>query len=47
LIKVAALVRETTRRVVVQLSSNWPYLHHIRHVSQQVLAIAGPAPNTS
>jgi hypothetical protein len=47
LIKVAALVRETTRRVVVQLSSNWPYLHHIQHVSQRVLAIVGPASDSS
>jgi hypothetical protein len=37
LIKVAATVRETTRRVIVQLSSSWPYLNHYREVSLQVL----------
>jgi len=40
LIKVAACVFETTRRVIVQLSSSWPYLDHYRRVSEQVL-IAG------
>jgi hypothetical protein len=38
LIKVAATVRESTRRVVVQLSSSWPYLHHYRQVSNRLLA---------
>ena len=28
LVKVAALVYESTRRVVVRLSSSWPYLGH-------------------
>jgi hypothetical protein len=42
LIKVAAYVRQTTRRVIVQLSSNWPYLDHYRQVSQRVL-LAGRA----
>jgi len=37
LIKVGAYVCETTRRVVVKLSSNWPYLHHFRQVGQQIL----------
>ena len=37
LIKVAACVYETTRRVVVQLSSSWPYLNHYQQVSQQLL----------
>ena len=37
LIKVAALVVQTTRRVVVQLSSSWPYLNHYEQVSRQVL----------
>jgi hypothetical protein len=37
LIKVAATVRETTRRVIVQLSSSWPYLNHYREVSLQVV----------
>ena len=37
LIKVAACVYETTRRVIVQLSSSWPYLSHYQEVSQQLL----------
>jgi hypothetical protein len=37
LIKVAATVRETTRHVIVQLSSSWPYLNHYREVSLQVI----------
>ena len=36
LIKVAATVRESTRRVVVQLSSSWPYLGHYRQVAEQL-----------
>ena len=47
LIKVGAYVRETTRRVVVELSSNWPYLHHFQDVSQRILAGASVAFNTS
>jgi hypothetical protein len=38
LIKVAALVIESTRRVVVRLSSSWPYLDHYQQVSRIVLA---------
>ena len=38
LIKVGACILETTRRVIVQLSSSWPYLNHYRQVSLQVLA---------
>jgi len=37
LIKVAAYITETSRRIVVLLSSSWPYLDHYRDVSQQVL----------
>jgi len=37
LIKVAARVRETTRRVVVQLSASWPYLNHFQEVLQCLL----------
>ena len=47
LIKVAARVRETTRRVVVELSASWPYLDHFQQVSQVILAISSAAPNTS
>jgi hypothetical protein len=46
LIKVAATVRETTRRVIVQLSSSWPYLNHYRRVVEQLVAGAGPAFDT-
>ncbi len=47
LIKVGAYVRESTRRVVVELSSNWPYLRHFQQVSQRILVLAGAAPNSS
>lgn len=47
LIKVAAYVRQTTRRVIVQLSSNWPYLDHYRQVSQQVLSAGRASFDTS
>jgi Transposase DDE domain group 1 len=47
LIKVAALVYESTRRVVVRLSSSWPYLGHYQAVGQQVLAVYQAAPDTS
>jgi hypothetical protein len=47
LIKVGAYVRESTRRVVIELSSNWPYLRHFQQVSQRILALVGAAPNTS
>jgi len=43
LIKVAATVRETTRRVIVQLSSSWPYLNHYRRVVQQLLGAPRPS----
>lgn len=39
LIKVAATVYETTRRIVVRLSSSWHYLDHYQQVSQRVLAL--------
>ncbi len=47
LIKVAALVYESTRRVVVRLSSSWPYLGYYQAVGQQVLAVCQAAPDTS
>lgn len=47
LIKVAALVWESTRRVVVQISSSWPYREHYQHVSQLVLARGAAAADTS
>jgi hypothetical protein len=47
LIKVAARVRETSRRVVVELSASWPYLHHFQRVVQRLSAISSPAPNSS
>jgi hypothetical protein len=39
LIKVAATVYESSRRVLVRLSSSWPYLAHYQHVSERVLAL--------
>jgi hypothetical protein len=47
LIKVGALILERTRRVIVQLSSSWPYLNHYRQVSRQVLATGRASFDTS
>jgi Transposase DDE domain group 1 len=47
LIKVAARVRETSRRVVVELSASWPYLEHFQQVVRRLLAISSAAPNSS
>ena len=47
LIKVGARVLETTRRVIVQLSSSWPYLNHYRQVALQVLTPGQPSFDTS
>jgi len=38
LIKVAARIRQSARRVLVELSGCWPHLGHYARVSQQVLA---------
>ena len=47
LIKVAAEILVSARRVVVQLASSWPYLEHYRKVSQAVLGLqAATAPDT-
>jgi hypothetical protein len=40
LIKVAARVTETTRRVVVGLSGSWPHLDNYRQISQRILDLA-------
>ncbi len=47
LIKVAARVRETSRRVVVELSASWPYLDHFQQVVQRLLGISSATPNSS
>jgi hypothetical protein len=47
LIKVAALVYESTRRVVVRLSASWPYLGHYQHVSRRILALQQASLDTS
>ena len=46
LIKVAARVIETTRRILVRLSGSWPHLEHYRQVSQQILDLSPPAPES-
>jgi hypothetical protein len=46
LIKVAARVIETTRRIIVQLSGSWPHLDHYHRISQQVLDLSPPAPES-
>lgn len=48
LIKVAARIRQTARRVIVELSGCWPHLEHFAHVSDRVLdhhAAIDPAPD--
>jgi hypothetical protein len=47
LIKVAARVRETSRRVVVELSASWPYLNHFQQVVRRLLPTSSAAPNSS
>jgi hypothetical protein len=42
LIKVAAEIVVTTRRVIVRLAGSWPYLEHYRQVSQAVVAFCTP-----
>jgi hypothetical protein len=39
LIKVAAEIIVSSRRILVRLSSNWPFLHHFAAVSDAVLAL--------
>jgi hypothetical protein len=39
LIKVAGRVRESTRRVVVELSASWPYLKHFQEVTQRLFEL--------
>jgi hypothetical protein len=46
LIKVAARVIETTRRVVVRLSGSWPHVEDYRQISQRILDLA-PRPQDS
>jgi hypothetical protein len=46
LIKVAAEIVVSTRRVVVRLASSWPYLEHYRQVSQAVLGFHAIVPGT-
>ena len=38
LIKVAAEVIVSARRIVVRLSASWPYLHEYLRISQAILA---------
>lgn len=38
LIKVGATVVESARRVIIRLSSSWPYLNHFQRVTQVALA---------
>lgn len=47
LIKVAAQIVVSTRRVLVQLSSSWPHLAHYRAVCEAVLRVGAPlSPDT-
>ena len=38
---------ESTRRVIVELSSSWPYLDHFQEVLRRLAAFFSPAPNSS
>jgi len=42
LIKVAAEITVSCRRVLVRLSGNWPYLNHYEHVSENAIAFTSP-----
>jgi hypothetical protein len=41
LVKVAARVHQTSRRIVIELSASWPYLEHFRKVGQRLLEASG------
>jgi hypothetical protein len=45
LIKVAAEVVVSTRRIVVRLSNTWPHLDHFRHLCQHLAAAVSPTPS--
>jgi len=47
LIKVAARITESSRRVRVELSCSWPFLEHYRHVSDRVLAFSAASFDSS
>jgi hypothetical protein len=44
LIKVAAEVVVSTRRVLIKLSPHWPHLNHYRHIVAAVCSIPSTAP---
>ncbi|MGA2035665.1 MAG: IS1380 family transposase [Thermoguttaceae bacterium] len=46
LIKVAARVHQNTRRVIVELSSSWPYLEHFRKVGQRLMELQQASPDS-
>src|SRR6266446_1928560 len=46
LVKVAARVIETTRRIVVRLSDSWPYLDDYLRIGQQAIDFSVPAIDT-
>lgn len=47
LIKVAARVRQTSRRVLVELSASWPYLAYFQRVGQRILQAQRSAGDSS
>ena len=47
LIKVAARVRQTSRRVLVELSASWPYLAYFQRVAQRILQAQPSASDSS
>lgn len=43
LIKVAAEIRVSVRRILVRLPRHWPYLHHFEQLCTQAIALTHPA----
>jgi hypothetical protein len=46
-IKVAARIRQSVRRVIVELSSSWPYLEHFQKIVQRLLDQRRPAADSA
>jgi Transposase DDE domain group 1 len=47
LIKVAAEVLVTSRRIVIRLAANWPHQDWYRHICQHLGLLSAPSPSTS
>jgi hypothetical protein len=47
LIKVAAEVLVSSRRIVIRLAANWPHQNWYRHICQKLGVLSAPSPSTS